>query len=111
MTKTFSSILPFDTVFYRRQKRLPGPASYKFAEVLGQTVVSSVKPNSIGQAWPKAKNRFYTPANRKTDPAPDNYCPQTNLGEDTILIRNAKAVFGKQKVDILDTRYHKREND
>ena len=73
--KSFSSKLPYDQIYWRRQKNLPGPASYKFAAVLGQEIITSTKHNSVGQRLPQAKNRFYTPSNRKTDPAPNKYEP------------------------------------
>ena len=54
MNKTFSAKLPYDEIFWRRQKKLPGPASYKYAEVLGQSIVTSTKHNSVGQKLPQA---------------------------------------------------------
>lgn len=48
MNKTFSPKLPYDEIFWRRQQKLPGPASYKFATVLGQSIVTSTKLNSVG---------------------------------------------------------------
>jgi len=48
MNKTFSPKLPYDEIFWRRQQKLPGPASYKFATVLGQEIVTSTKLNSVG---------------------------------------------------------------
>jgi len=58
-----------------------------------------------------AKNRFYTPANRKTEPSAAAYSPQNNLGDLGIIQRNHKTAFGKQTIDVLDTKYHKREQD
>jgi len=48
MNKTFSPKLPYEGLFWRNQQKLPGPASYKYATVLGQSIVTSTKLNSVG---------------------------------------------------------------
>ena len=57
----------------------------------------------------KAKDRFFTPYNRKAEPGAGQYSPKTNLTDESILKKNAKAVIGKQNVDILNMEYKKRE--
>jgi hypothetical protein len=58
----------------------------------------------------KAQDRFRTPLNRKQEPAGANYSPKFGMGEDSIFKSSAKAVIGKNNVDILKEKYHIREH-
>lgn len=41
--------------------------------------------------------------------SPNTYNPNTNFNQDQIFHKTAHCVFGKQKVDILDEKWQKRE--
>lgn len=59
----------------------------------------------------KAQDRFRTPANRRTEPAGANYEPKLGMGQESVFKSSAKAVIGKNKIDILNTTYHMREKN
>ena len=107
--KSFSPRLKYDDISLKRQKFIPGPGMYPVATVLSTGIADSNKPNGKGQAWTKANDRFWTPLNRRVEPAPGQYSPKNNLTDESILKSSAKCVVGKQNLDILDIKYHKRE--
>ena len=57
----------------------------------------------------KAKDRFKTPTLRTNNPAPNAYKPLNNFNEEHVFKKNAQNVIGKQKLDILDIHFNKRE--
>ena len=75
LKKSFHKKLGYHELPLRLQKNLPGPGSYQHPNVLGQNITNSTKQNSHGQAIAKAKDRFWTPANRKTEPGAGQYNP------------------------------------
>ena len=48
MNKTFSAKLPYEGLGLRRQKKLPGPVTYEYSDVIRQSIKSSLKINSPG---------------------------------------------------------------
>ena len=58
---------------------LPGPGAYVSPDLFGDTLPNSLNARAVGQRMSKAKNRFYTPLNRRTDPAPGQYNPKTTI--------------------------------
>ena len=88
-------------------------------EVFSTNLPSSKNINSTGQAWTKAKDRFKTPTFRRNELAPGHYAPKNNMVNDqdgtltggSVFKKSARAVIGRNKTDILNEKYHKRERD
>ena len=80
--RSFGTRPKYPNYMLRKKASLPGPGEYLHADVLSDKIVSSLNQNSVGQKIPKAKDRFYTPLNRRVEPAPDQYSPKTTMRDD-----------------------------
>ena len=67
---------------HNKKASLPGPGEYLHPDMFAEKLPSSLTINHVGQRLGKAKDRFYTPLNRRTEPAPDQYSPKTTMKDD-----------------------------
>ena len=92
---SFHARTPYDHIALKRSRNYPGPGSYNMSNVLTDDLQHSKNTNSISQKMGKARDRFFTPLNRRQEPAGSNYSPKNNLGQEGIFKYSAKAVIGK----------------
>jgi hypothetical protein len=90
-----------------RQKKLPGPGFYKHPETLGELRVESHYFNHTQTKFPKAENRWRSPAQHEKSPAPDNYAPKFRLNENVLsgMPKNITTRFGRDMTDIHDSKW------
>ena len=77
---TFGSKPSYSKHMSAKKALLPGPGAYVTPDLFDdKQIVSSLNTRAVGQRMSKAKNRFFTPLNRRTDPAPGQYNPKTTI--------------------------------
>lgn len=111
--RSFGSRLNYAGYMSKKKASLPGPGEYLHPDMFAEKLPSSLNTRAVGQVMTKAKDRFFTPMNRRTEPAPGQYSPKTTMKDDlskddpgamgsSLFKKNARAVFGKSKFSILD---------
>ena len=64
-----------------RSKKLPGPGSYMFQEVIGKDITASKFRTTSKFSFSKARDRFSVPTRKEASPAPGTYAPLNNLNQ------------------------------